>query len=431
MIMTKNIIEYLSNDIVNIIKKSKFDFYVVGGAVRDILLGVIPKDIDICCVGATENDILQEFPGALKTGKDFPVFRFSDYEIALARTERKTGNGYNGFHVDTNKITINDDLMRRDLTINSYAINIKTNELIKPAVYNGSNDISNRLLRHTSSAFSEDPLRVLRLARFAATYTDFTVDVNTIQLCKNIVKSGELNYLQPDRVYTEVEKVFTLAKIPSKFFNTLYDCEALEIVFPELFNTLGIPAGGSFGHYGEDVFQHTMDVLDGCVGHLPSTLWAAICHDLGKINTEPIKWPKHYDHDNDLNLSLVESLSKRIRVPNDWLNAGKLTLKYHMLAHRLHELKPITYYKMFSVIDKFPGGISEFFTVCKADGMNGNTELPYINMWKEVKAIKLPENKQNLGKTSGDYLLALRLSKIKEIKYRIKHSNIESNIEFK
>jgi len=252
--------------------------YMVGGAVRDKLLGISPKDYDFCVTGLTEEEFAKLFPEAIIRGKSFKVFDLEGYEFALARTEKKISKGHKGFLIESNKnITIVDDLKRRDVTINSIAIDVLTNEIIDP--FNGKEDIKNKVLRATSEAFSEDPLRVYRVAKLAARY-NFNVDEKTLKLMGNL--KNELKELSNSRVYAELYGALSTKK-PSVFFNILRKANCLEIHFKEIQDLIGVEQPIKY-HPEGDVYNHAMEVLDRAAEKTTNIpiRFAALVHDLRK-----------------------------------------------------------------------------------------------------------------------------------------------------
>lgn len=307
--------------------------YQVGGAVRDKLLGLPVKDRDWVVVGATPDAMLDL--GYQQVGRDFPVFLHphSKEEYALARTERKSGKGYTGFVVHASpEVTLEQDLLRRDLTINAIAM-ADDGTLVDP--YQGLADIAARLLRHVSPAFAEDPLRVLRVARFAARFhhLGFRVAPETLQLMQDIAATGELQQLVPERVWQEWHGALQ-TKSPQVFFSVLRDSHALGILFPELARLFGVPQPAHF-HPEIDTGVHTLMVLEQAAQLSPDPLvrFAALVHDLGKGSTPPALWPAHKGHEEE-GAALIDALSLRLRIPNDYRDLGKLVSLYHTRCHK-------------------------------------------------------------------------------------------------
>jgi tRNA nucleotidyltransferase (CCA-adding enzyme) len=347
--------------------------FLVGGAVRDKLLKYPVKDCDWVVTGATVEQMLSL--GFQQVGKDFPVFLHpeSKQEHALARKEKKSGVGYTGFVCDFSpEVTLEEDLLRRDLTINAMAEDAD-GTIIDPC--NGQQDLSEKRLRHVSPAFSEDPLRVLRVARFAARYAhlDFSIADETLELMRNISNTGELQTLTPERVWEETRRAIT-ELTPSVFFETLREVGALKELFPELDCLWGVPNPEKW-HPEIDTGIHTMMVLQqACLlSDETEVRYAALVHDLGKGCTPSEQWPHHRGHEK-LGLKPIKALSDRLKVPNDYRNLALIVSEYHTHCHRAFELKPSTIIKMFDAIDAWrrPERFIQFLTVCKAD-MRGRT----------------------------------------------------------
>ncbi|GKW08703.1 multifunctional CCA addition/repair protein [Pectobacterium carotovorum] len=354
--------------------------YLVGGAVRDSLLGLPVTEKDWVVVGATPENLLTQ--GYQQVGKDFPVFLHpvSRDEYALARTERKSGKGYTGFvcHAAPD-VTLEQDLLRRDLTINAIA-RTERGDLIDP--YHGRRDLENRLLRHVSDAFSEDPLRVLRVARFAARFAHlgFQIAEETMALMQKMVHEGELAYLTPERVWKETEKALGTSS-PDVYFQVLRDCGALAVLFPEIDNLYGVPAPAKW-HPEIDTGIHTMMTVAMAARLSPEidVRFATLCHDLGKGLTPPELWPRHHGH-GPAGVKLVEALCQRLRVPNPIRDLAKLVAEYHDLVHTVQVLQPKTLLKLFDAIDVWrkPQRLEQLALTSEADarGRAGFEENPY------------------------------------------------------
>jgi tRNA nucleotidyltransferase (CCA-adding enzyme) len=354
--------------------------YLVGGAVRDKLLGLTPSEHDWVVVGATPQQMLDK--GFKQVGKDFPVFLHPDThdEYALARTERKTAPGYKGFefHAEPD-ITLEQDLQRRDLTINAIAEDEQGN-IIDP--YGGATDIEKRRLRHVSTAFNEDPVRILRVARFAARFAGmgFTIADETMALMQNMVDSGEVDALVPERVWKELETALA-TDTPQQFFMTLKDCGALAKLFPEIERLFGVPQPEK--HHPEiDTGLHTMMVLEQCAALTPDTVtrFAALTHDLGKGITPADQWPKHIDHEEN-SMPLIDALCDRYRVPNHYRQLAIHVARYHLHCHRALELRANTILKLLKDVDAFrrPDRFQQFLLACEADsrGRQGYEQRDY------------------------------------------------------
>lgn len=354
--------------------------YLVGGAVRDQLLNLPVKDRDWVVVGATPETLIQQ--GYQQVGKDFPVFLHPDTheEYALARTERKSGSGYTGFTCyAAPDVTLEDDLQRRDLTINAIAYSAK-GEYIDP--YHGIDDIHAKLLRHVSDAFSEDPLRVLRVARFAARFapSGFTIAPETMSLMQEMTNSGELNALTAERVWKETEKALH-SQAPQVYFEILHQCGALKILFPEINALFGVPAPKKW-HPEIDTGIHTMMVL-AMASRLTDDIavrFSALCHDLGKGVTPVENWPHHHGH-GPAGVPLVEALCQRYRIPNQIRDLAKLAAKYHDHLHRIERMRPSKIIRLFDAIDAWrkPERIDQLAIISEADarGRQGAENLPY------------------------------------------------------
>ena len=315
--------------------------YLVGGAVRDTLLGLTVKERDWVVVGSTREQMLRA--NFREVGRDFPVFLHpqTQEEYALARMERKVAPGYRGFSVEFGpQVTLAEDLGRRDLTINAIAQD-PDGTLIDP--FNGQSDIQARVLRHVSDAFAEDPVRVLRVARFAARFAPlgFTVAPDTLALMRQMAERGEVDALVAERVWVETQKALS-ETAASEFFRTLRACGALRIIYPEIDALFGVPQPPQW-HPEIDTGIHTLMVLDAAVA-LSADIgvrFAALVHDLGKATTPPAEWPKHRGHE-ERSVTLIESLCRRLRVPAAYRELAVLVARYHGIVHRAFELRAAT-----------------------------------------------------------------------------------------
>lgn len=354
--------------------------YLVGGAVRDKLLGLSVKDYDWVITGANPEEMLKQ--GFTPVGKDFPVFLHPDTheEYALARTERKTAAGYHGFqfHADS-QVTLKEDVQRRDLTINALAED-KDGKLID--YVNGQADLENRILRHVSPAFAEDPVRILRIARFAARFAplDFHIADETMKLMQSMVTDGEINALVPERVWQEMSRALTEPS-PDIFFETLRECGALKILFPEIDRLFGVPQ--PVEHHPEiDTGVHTMMVLQqACIlSNDPIVRFAALTHDLGKGTTNKDILPHHYGHE-ERSYYLVKKLCKRYKIPNQYRQLAEITARYHTHVHRAFEVKAKIVIKLFNSTDAFrkQDRFQQFLLACIADshGRTGYEDYDY------------------------------------------------------
>ena len=352
--------------------------YTVGGAVRDQLLGRPVADRDYVVVGATPDDMIAL--GYQPVGKDFPVFLHpqTHEEYALARTERKSGRGYKGFKVyAAPDVTLEQDLLRRDLTINAMAED-ETGALTDP--YGGQRDLAAKLFRHVSDAFAEDPVRILRVARFAARFSDFAVAPETNALMRQMVDNGEVDALVPERVWQEVARGLMEAQ-PSRMFQVLRDCGALARLFPEIDCLFGVPQPPE--HHPEiDTGVHVMLVIDWAAQHgmsLP-VRFAALTHDLGKGATPPDLWPKHHGHEAR-GVERVRALCERIRVPADCRDLAVAVARDHGQVHRALDLRPGPVVELLERVDAFrrPERFEAFLQACECDfrGRPGYENKPF------------------------------------------------------
>ncbi|MGX9418480.1 multifunctional CCA addition/repair protein [Vibrio sp. WJH972] len=354
--------------------------YLVGGAVRDQLLGLDVYDQDWVVVGSSPEEMLSR--GYQAVGKDFPVFLHpkTKQEHALARTERKTGAGYKGFACDFDaSVTLEDDLKRRDLTINAIAQD-DNGDIIDP--YRGQEDLNNKLLRHVSDAFVEDPLRVLRVARFAAklAHLGFTVAEETMQLMKEIVAQNELENLTAERIWQEWHKSLS-TKTPHVFLSTLRECGALAVILPEIDLLFGVPQPAQW-HPEIDTGVHTLMVTEQAAKLSEDTTvrFAASVHDLGKGITPIAEWPSHKIHCHT-GQKLIKNLCLRLRVPNAYRDLAIAVCEQHSNIHRANELRPSTYVKIFDklYVWRQPERLDKVLLCCQADhcGRLGMEHLPY------------------------------------------------------
>lgn len=399
------------------------NIYLVGGAVRDQMLGRTVTEKDWVVTGATPEQMTQQ--GFRPVGQDFPVFLHPDTgeEYALARTERKQGHGYHGFVFNTDPgVTIEQDLARRDLTINAMA---RSPEGVLVDPYGGRRDLKARWLRHVSPAFAEDPLRVLRVARFAARYywLGFRVADETLALMTQLAQSGELEHLTPERVWKEVSRAL-MEPTPSVFFRTLEQCHGLAVLLPELQALRGVPQPEA--HHPEvDTLEHQYLVLDQCAAmQLPLTSrFAALVHDLGKGLTPEKDWPRHIGHEKH-GVPLARQVAQRWRVPNDCRDLGVLVTEYHTHCHRALELKPATVWKLFRALDinRKPERLEHFVAACEADarGRSGLEGQPYPQAdylrgaARAAADVDVSELRQqgHEGKALGDAIEAARIRNI-------------------
>ena len=364
--------------------------YLVGGAVRDKLLEYPVKEKDWVVVGASPEELIQK--GYRQVGRDFPVFLHpkTAEEYALARTERKSSPGYYGFQCDfSSTVTLEEDLQRRDLTINAMAMDENGN-LIDP--FHGQRDLKEKILRHVSPAFVEDPVRVLRVARFAARYyhLGFRLAAETRRLMYQMVKQGELDHLVPERVWQEWQRSL-LEKNPEVFITILRECGALSVVIPELNALFGIPNTLKY-HKEIDSGIHSLLVLQSAVklSSEPMVRFAAAVHDLGKSLTPMTDWPSHHDHD-EKGVMVIKALCERLRIPADYRNLAMMVSRHHLNVHRLFELRSKTIVNLLEKTDAYrrPYLFDQLLLVCEADfkGCLGQAEMDYkqANTWQFIK----------------------------------------------
>ncbi|MBL8266239.1 multifunctional CCA addition/repair protein [Steroidobacter sp.] len=355
--------------------------YLVGGAVRDELLGLAVRERDWVVVGARPEELLAQ--GFKAVGKDFPVFLHpkTGEEYALARTERKTGPGYRGFDtMFSPDVTLEQDLERRDLTINAIARDEATGVLVDP--FNGQRDLQERWLRHVSSAFVEDPVRVLRLARFAARFAPlgFKVAPETMELVREIAARGELDALVSERVWQETQRALEMPA-PRQFFEVLREGNALSVIFPEVDALFGVPQPEQW-HPEIDTGVHTMMVLDQAsqLSDDPVVRFAALTHDLGKATTPTHELPRHIAHE-ERGVDIVIQLCDRLRIPNAYRELGVLVSRYHLHMHKIAELRPKTMLELLENLDAFrrPARFEQFLLACEADarGRKGLEQRDY------------------------------------------------------
>jgi tRNA nucleotidyltransferase (CCA-adding enzyme) len=403
------------------------EVYLVGGAVRDKLLGLPVHERDWVVVGARPEEL--ERQGYVSVGKEFPVFLHpqTKEEHALARLERKVAPGYRGFTTQFSPdVTLEEDLKRRDLTINAIAER-PSGELIDP--YGGQRDLQARVLRHVSEAFVEDPVRILRLARFAARFADlgFKVADETMALMKQMVASGEVDALVPERVWQETERALGESR-PDAFIQTLRECGALAVIFPEIDALYGVPQPPKW-HPEVDTGVHVMLALRYAakIGAPTSVRFAVLMHDLGKALTPQDILPSHRGHE-EAGVPLVEALSERLRVPNGFRELAVLGARHHAVVHRAAELRADTMLKLFETTDAFrrPERFNELLLVCESDarGRTGLEDNPYpqaayLRRARDAAAaVQLSaEDRAGLkGPDIGAKIRALRLAAVTSVK---------------
>lgn len=405
------------------------DLYLVGGAVRDKLLGYPFTERDWVVVGASPEELLTQ--GFQPVGSDFPVFLHPETkeEYALARTERKSGVGYKGFEFFTDtSVTLEQDLSRRDLTINAIAEDSDGN-LTDP--YNGQQDLNDKILRHVSDAFAEDPLRVLRVARFAARYQHlgFTVAEETLSLMADIAASGELKHLTAERVWVETEKALK-ERSPRIYIEVLRQCNALKILFPELDRLFGIAQRADY-HPEVDTGIHVLMALDQATAldRDPVTRFAVLVHDLGKGTTPKDVLPKHTGHE-ERGVQLVNDLCDRFKIPNRYRELAVVVSRYHLLCHKAPTLRPTTILKVLKGIGALrqPKKLEQFIRCCESDargrlGFENTTYESGLWLTQAFEAIQSIDNHEFIqkglsGKQLGDAIDQRRQQLISEFKQR-------------
>ena len=350
------------NKIANIIKNEGGRLYLVGGAVRDSLLGKQLHDEDYCVVGIESRRFKELFEEAHARGKSFEVYDIDGKEFAMARKEIKKGAGHKEFEIETGKhITIEEDLKRRDITINTMAKDVLTGEIID--LFNGKEDLKNKIIRATSKAFVEDPLRVYRVARFAASF-EFEVDKETVKMMEKLKE--ELITLSSERVFTELKKALG-AKRPSVFFEVLRKANVLDVHFKEIYDLIGSIQPQE--HHPEgDSYNHTMIVLDNSAILTNDIMirFCALVHDLGKGTTPLNIRPHHYGHE-DRGVKLVENLGKRLKIPNSWIKCGKVTAKEHMRGGIFNKMSVTKKVDFITRVDKSILGLDGMQIIVKSD----------------------------------------------------------------
>jgi len=354
--------------------------YLVGGAVRDELLGVAPKERDWVVVGGTPDELLNR--NFRQVGASFPVFLHPDTgeEYALARTERKQGHGYHGFAVDFHPgVTLEEDLLRRDLTVNAMARD-EDGRLIDP--FGGQRDLEQRVLRHVSPAFNEDPLRVLRVARFAARFAEFGFRVHdsTMELMREMVASGELEHLVPERVWAEFAKAMSCTQ-PDVFITVLRESGALAVLLPEVDRLFGVPQPEKY-HPEIDTGIHVLMTMNlaARLGGPAEVVFALLLHDLGKGLTLEARLPSHVGHEKS-GVPLVNEVCARLRTPGAFRDLALMVCELHLRCHRLLEARPSTVMKLIEEADllRRPERVQDFVRACEADyrGRLGLEDRPY------------------------------------------------------
>lgn len=366
--------------------------------------------------------------GHKQVGKSFPVFidKNTKSEYALARKEHKISSGHDGFRFNFSPdITLEEDLYRRDVTINAIAMDEETGEIFDP--YNGKKDIDNKVLKHVSDHFHEDPLRVLRVARFSAQLSSFTIDPQTISLMKKISESGELQTLSGERIYQELEKAL-LSKHPSKFFQALSDCGALNDLFPELACLKGVPQTKKY-HPEGDVWTHLMLVIDSAaqISTKLEVLFSCLTHDLGKGVTPEDILPGHRGHEES-GIPILKGLCKRIKVPSKIQKIAEKVCRYHFKCHIVTELRSSTILKLLTKLDSFrsPQYLKDFVVCCTADNMgklsNNYPQADFLlNCFEAIKDLDHSDiYKKYKGSDISDQIRRKQIEEIKKYRKSLK-----------
>ncbi len=385
-------------EIANIIKENGGTLYLVGGAVRDEIMNRKVHDEDYCVTGIEKETFEKLFPNAYKRGKSFGVYDIENKEFALARKDKKIGKGHKKFEVQNGKdITIEEDLARRDITINSIAKNVLTGKIIDP--YGGIKDIKNKIIRATTDSFIEDPLRVYRVARFAS-QLNFAVEENTIKMMRKIKE--ELKTLSPERVFAEFRKALKSDK-PSVFFEVLKKANVLDVHFKEIYDLIGQIQPVAY-HPEGDSYNHTMVVVDksAILTDNEEIRFSALVHDLGKGITPKEMLPHHYGHDKN-GVKLVENLGNRLKIPNSWIKCGKVSAKEHMLGGIFNRMTPKKQVDFITRVNKSLLGLDGLRIVVICDRWRNEDEPTDVNFHKI--------GKECISKINGRYI---------EEKYKIK-----------
>jgi tRNA nucleotidyltransferase (CCA-adding enzyme) len=400
--------------------------YLVGGAVRDSLLDRPVHERDWVVVGATPEEMTAR--GFRPVGRDFPVFLHPDTheEYALARLERKTGPGYRGFITEFSpEVTLEQDLLRRDLTINAMAQS-EDGTLVDP--YGGQDDLRRRLLRHVSPAFAEDPVRILRVARFLARYAPlgFKVAPETLDVMRTMVTAGEVDALVPERIWRELDRALSEPQ-PRAAIELLRHCGALQVIMPEVDALFGVPQPPEW-HPEIDTGEHTLLTLQVAAARGASTpiRFALLMHDLGKALTPKEQWPRHRGHEQ-LGVRAIDDLCTRLRVPLDYRELAVLTSRYHTHVHRGLELRATTILELLEQSDAFrrPERFADFLEVCECDarGRLGLEDRPYPqrarleSAWSAARAVVFGDRERAglEGPQIGERLRRLRLAAVQQI----------------
>lgn len=400
-------------EIANIIKQNGGNLYLVGGAVRDELMRRPIYDRDYCVTGISKEKFTMLFPRAKVIGKSFEVFEMENSQFALARKELKTGIGHKEFEIQTGEdITIEKDLARRDITINAIAKDVLTGEIIDP--YNGRKDIEKKVIRATTDAFSEDPLRVYRVARFVAT-TEFNVEEDTLKLMNSL--RDELTALSKERVFVELKKALESNK-PSLFFDTLRKANVLEVHFKEIYDLIGALQPIEY-HPEGDSYNHTMLVVDKSVELTNDVAirFACLVHDLGKGTTPKEMYPHHYKHDVN-GVELVKNLGERIGVPQKWIAYGKVAAREHMRGGIFYKMTPAKKVSFIERIAKSSLGLHGLQLVVIADKCSSRTT--------EISDISFEKiGEECISKINGKFLKEKGIKEGKDFKERLHNERVQ------
>lgn len=414
------------------ILKNGGKIYLVGGAVRDKLLGKKIHDYDYCITGMTKKNFEELLPEAKLVGKSFPVYLLEKNEIAFARKERKVFEGHKGFKVDFNpNITIEEDLKRRDFTINAMAVNLEDNKLIDP--YNGRKDLQNKVIKATSKSFQEDPLRIYRATRFAS-QLDFKVYDDTLKMMRET--KDKLDNLPEERVFEELKKALNTDSL-YKFFYYLMIVNVLDVHFKEVDNLMFVPQSRAY-HPECFVHSHFLQSLNVISDLTNKTCvrFAVMVHDIGKGITPIEEYPHHYEH-HKLGLGVLDEFSNKFILPNKWYKAGRIAIREHMKVNNWQELRPGTLVKMFKKIKRSPLSISDFVDIIKADRLARSPNLYkslglneidfdylspivelYYNLFNETGGKDIDSSRYS-GKEFGEQLFQYRCQWIKREKNRL------------
>ena len=408
-----------TEEIAEKIQKAGGKLYRVGGALRDRLLGLPVHDEDFCVTGITTQEFESIFPQAILRGKSFAVYDLEGKEIAFARKEKKTGQGHKEFGIETSPhISIEEDLTRRDITINAMAEEVLTKQWIDP--FGGKKDLQDKKIRAVSKAFREDPLRVYRVARFAA-MLEFTVEKETIQLMKSLKQ--ELYTLSAERVFHELEKALKTSK-PSLFFRVLQEANVLEVHFKEIYDLIGSLQPKEY-HPEGDSFEHTMQVVD------KSTLltndlkvrFSCLVHDLGKGVTPKEMQPHHYGHD-EKGVLLVGNLGKRLKIPKLWIKCGKVAAKEHMKGGIFSKMTPAKQVDFITRVAKSPLGLEGMKIVVMCDKARNTASFPtdivFDSLGKEMlQTVTGKTVQEKYGEEQGEKIAELlRMDRISWLKQK-------------